>query len=887
MHLEDQKLAEQCQKLQQNTAKSLQWLHKNKDHIGKEYDALHAELRRNMRAFHKCEVAAKRKMCVGVFGPSQSGKSYLISTLARDSEGKLFADFDGEQRNFITEINPEGGKESTGLVTRFTTTAPTNLPEGHPIRLRLLTECDVVRVLANTYYADCEHKEAPDQDALLQDMKNLDALYNAQKTPEIESDDVEELREYMHRNFASRPRVQLLQRAYWQRAIQLAPGLDLQGRAKLFSLIWDKVEAFTDLYIKLCSALQQLGNPEEAHCAIEALIPRGQSIIDVALLKDLHEHNNNAADTLNIIGKNGLSTKLPRAIITALTAEITIYMREKPDDFFDHTDLLDFPGYRSRLQLEDIGRELQREGTLEKLFLRGKVAYLFERYCAEKELTSMLLCIGPGNQDVQELPRAVQHWIASTHGDTPTRRAATSADFGPALFFILTKMDVEFEEKEGAISVEGRWTTRIEASLLEFFGKTDDWPTNWDGQNAFDNIFLLRNPNIKAKALFNFADNAEISIREDQLPHVQKIRDAFLQSPLVQRHVKNAATVWDAAMTLNDGGITLLRTSLRPLCNPDIKRRQISATLNQCIEKISHILQAHWKTDDKEEERKRQEKLSKKLAKHLAHIVELQRFGEFLTNIQVRDYDLYALYFQVEQERLEQSEQAQSIVGTRVTANNLLQNVLGDLNFDDDEDDAVAEDTNVTAYQDEAERFTDLVIGHWIEQMHSFASSLTAQNYFAMPEKELGLFIHELVCTMNRLGIAKKMTEAQRNVVGYGNMARQNLVWKQASLAAESINSFVHWLGLDPRFHESDTRTVVVQGNAVVVFTPPSEKSNANAFADEAIAYDKNYYGHWIRTFMYNMICNVDFDSATPFNKEENAALGHILAAYKQAFPEQ
>ena len=71
-----------------------------------------------------------RKMCAGVFGPSQAGKSYLISALARDTEGNLQARFGAEMHDFISEINPEGGKESTGLVTRFTMTRPESLPEG-------------------------------------------------------------------------------------------------------------------------------------------------------------------------------------------------------------------------------------------------------------------------------------------------------------------------------------------------------------------------------------------------------------------------------------------------------------------------------------------------------------------------------------------------------------------------------------------------------------------------------------------------------------------------------------------------------------------------------------------------------------------------------------
>ena len=67
--------------------------------------------------------------------------------------------------DFIQDINPAGGKESTGLVTRFTLT-PSGAPAMFPVKLRLLSELDIVKILTNTYYADCRHLTPPDEDAL-------------------------------------------------------------------------------------------------------------------------------------------------------------------------------------------------------------------------------------------------------------------------------------------------------------------------------------------------------------------------------------------------------------------------------------------------------------------------------------------------------------------------------------------------------------------------------------------------------------------------------------------------------------------------------------------------------------------------------------------------
>ena len=273
MDQQDKELAQRCRALHDSARQAESWLKDNSEAVGSAAGALQKEMRHAARFFGKCEAAARRKMCVGVFGPSQSGKSYLISALARTPQGALLADFCGTTHDFITEINPEGGRESTGLVTRFTTTPPPDMTPDFPIRLRLLTETDVVRVLANTYYADCDHKDAPDAEALDAALDELEQTAGPENSA-VSADDVEDLREYLQRNFASRPRVQMLQYGYWTRAAALAPRLDTAGRARLFSQIWNGTPQFHDLLLTLSRALEALGRPAEVDCPDTALLPR-------------------------------------------------------------------------------------------------------------------------------------------------------------------------------------------------------------------------------------------------------------------------------------------------------------------------------------------------------------------------------------------------------------------------------------------------------------------------------------------------------------------------------------------------------------------------------------------------------------------------------------
>ena len=225
----------------------------------------------------------------------------------------------------------------------------------------------------------------------------------------LEKERIYDLEEYFERYFGSvSPHVRILRHHYWSRTADLAPYLKLSDRAKLFSLIWNDVEPFTDLYIKLVQALNSLNFSEESYCAIEALIPRKESIINV---DTLHHLNKLKASSILTHTLDGGKAELERAVITALIAELSVRIDKSPWEFLDHTDLLDFPGARSREQIEDVRAFLSKgskEGeppALSSLFLRGKVAYLFERYCSDTELNSMVLCVGESVQEEIQFPK--------------------------------------------------------------------------------------------------------------------------------------------------------------------------------------------------------------------------------------------------------------------------------------------------------------------------------------------------------------------------------------------------------------------------------------------------------------------------------------------------
>lgn len=889
MSHEDMALAERCRTLAGKVTEASRWVDENRDAtVRGNTDPLLAQLRASRRALQRYERAAARKMCVGVFGPSQSGKSYLISALARDANGNLLTNLESQTCDFLKDINPEGGKESTGLVTRFTVGAPSDTPPGYPVRIGLLSEMDVIKIIANTFYSDIKHNEAPDAGAL---SHALDAL--ARRAGPVQPDapgrdDFEELVEYIVSHFRSTIHFEVMKNTYWPRVVELAPRLGPEDRIELLSYIWGRTELFTRLYRLLREGLQKLDHAREAFCTVQALMPRETSIIDVTALRELDVEG---AEMLGICTPGGRRTTLPRAVITALAAELIIVMDQKPHDLFDHTDLLDFPGYRSRLSIDDFEQSVSGGGDLglDDYFLRGKVSYLFERYCQEKELTSMLLCIGPSNQEVQDLPKAINNWIAGTHGASPAERAGKDI----ALFLILTKFDMEFEEKKGsgtsAEELQTRWKNRMFASLLGFFGSQHDWPKDWDG-GPFRNVFWMRNPSFKARAIFAYDGDRETGILSNQKEFVASMRAAFLATPDINRHFANPAEAWNAAMELNDGGVSYLRDKITPMCNPDIKRRQIAALVREQTGLLTDRLAVYYKSGNMDEELKRKKELGRKMTQLLGRIIQLQRFGELLRELQLPVHDCFDLYLQAENPPPPESEgvddrnppQTSGVVfGERTIGTNIFDELFGDAEpVETSAPDGGSAATDQEEIRDEAQYFSVLLEKHWISILTQLAEDKAMQQYFALSAKEFSEFVHELIQGGNRLGIRRQVEQTIRSISQYRNVSREKLAWKQASLGTAIFGSYIDWLGYDPGKLPATRRQVSIEGRPRTLFTEPPDVIGLPELPTEQTHFDRPFYVDWTAAFYDLMVSNVAF-AGQEFDLEQNSRLGSILQALK------
>jgi hypothetical protein len=869
---ENEKLAGAAEGVAQAAIGAIEWLSATDDPRARERaSAMARDLRRGAARAQKLAAAARRPMCVSVFGPSQQGKSYLIGSLARLDPKPCKIRFGPEFRDFFMDINPAGGKESTGLVTRFTAKPVEGLP-GMPVVCRMLSQTDVLKIIANAFMEDFDRDtvvamEAPAIEAHIARLRGKAA---PQPVDGLSEDDVFDLFEYFERYFRNHPTHVALKPAFWRELETLGPRLPVADRVELFSLLWNGTPTMTKVARRMILALASLGFPAEAYCGMDALEPRAKSIIDVETMQGI---DGDGGETVMTATRTGQRAALTRSVLTAVTAELCLQLEDRPYDFFEHTDLLDFPGARSRGK-ED-ARDPERVAA-QQIFLlvrRGKVAYLYQRYLAEQELTSMLLCFRDSNQEVASVPFMVNDWIETTHGATPAARAKVGQT---ALFLILTMFDREFELKAGQKddSVE-RWSTRFETVIKSFLAKSHDWPNEWTPGTPFSNSYWLRNPAIRNDGLIEYdgareaeepappAPGAPVSAKVRNPERIAMLRANFIANHEAQKHFANPALAWDAAMAANDGGIGRIARALGPVCNPALKRGQVGQQLADVAAKLARELEPFYVSGDLEAELKKRMAEAKRAMHALMDAIEAQRFGALLREMQVEVADLVRIFAAT-------SRSAATIgrtVDTRRTRGRFA-----------DPDAAPAAESN--GPRDLADALAEAALKHWQETLQLLIGRADAPGLFRLDQQHLTVIAAQLIEGERRLALRTRIAGRIRQELSFPAAVADRFT-RPAMIAERMVNEYVTFLGFDalapaarPASGVDDTRRIFVR--------PPAAEEVPDL--DEAdTAYETAYCDDWADAFLATVEANVKNVGGAQMNVEANMKLGSILGALRRA----
>jgi len=867
---------------------ALEWVNSSKESDVTGNQRLIKNLRTGVYQVRRLANAAEAKMCIGVYGPSQSGKSYLVSALARKNTQRLTAIIGNSEVDFIEKINPEGGKESTGLVTRFTLNRDA-LNNDYPIQLKLLSELDLIKVFINSYVNDISQDEDDElerhQEQVEQVLKEIESMPRGVSPLTVE--DVYDLEDYCNERYASiNFRIQSLKKIdFWSRAAQLLPTLGNLGRLRLVQVLWEELPSYTSMYSSLATELERLNHAPKIFSSAEALFDTSEhnwarahsSIINVSSLEKFGAPD---AIQVNVYIPGGTIQKIALPSLCALTSELVIPMRDKPHEMFERADLLDFPGARSRKAHPKKTKLLSQPEVQIENFLRGKVSYLFDKYSADLELTSMVLCIGPSNQEVVGLDAMIEDWIIKSHGEKPESREKLKT----SLFFVLSKFDQEFLEGAGKTLDGSRWSTRLQASLINSFGSRahkTNWVKRWTTTSPFNNIYWLRNPNADQSGLIEYegapGSSSEIGFASKKTALISNLKSTFLTNPLVQQHFMEPLTAWNSGMELNDGGASYLMNQLNITCTDDLKLRQIDERLNRVLSAREVDLKKYYKNSDIEILNIEKLTFAKEITEIFAKQFTKQRLGELIRTLLASDIDTVDTFKKtlLDFERDKHAKHSLSETGTQNSIS-IDPRVAEELGLELQTLSSKDDNASVTTQWSFPEIFVQRFIDEWIDRCFSRFSSVNLSEYVIV-ERELILgLLNELETAARRDGLITQLIKTVSQENQYLSDDRRSWIWRQTAAVTGKFNEFISRGGIFSEV-EGPISIKTLNGIEKNLFEKPKEISDEVTLSENQTDFSERYLMDWIQAMQHSVRLNAAFQAGIKSDLESNKKLGELL----------
>ncbi|GHB36323.1 virulence factor SrfC family protein [Mongoliitalea lutea] len=606
---------------------SLTWISTSLD--GEKQKQSYRKLVNFRRKLNRKKFAVESNPAVAIYGESQVGKSYLVNNLLSSPE-KAFGikDESGNHFNFLEEINPfGGGSESTSLVSRFSIKAkPINLK--YPIQANLLSPADIILVLCDSYYNDIKADigtvlGTEEVNSAIKNLKNELRNINYHQSF-LNEDDILDIQEYFKEHFSNKASNILTSNFFEEVSFFIAKTRPNEWK-NIFSYLWNHNPIFTMLFRDLISEYDRMNFTPSVYLPIEAVLRKHGTLLDVERIKEIYSSTDKKIEVdyredTPAIWMEGILEKnmiIKKSFLCALSSEL-IFPQDKSlletKPFLRETDLLDFPGARGRLTLGEA--DIKNENVWE-LLLRGKVAYLFNKYSEAEKINVFMLCAKHDQPGARSIPEMLNSWIKKFIGDTPEKRERfiENSKISP-LFIVGTFFNINLEynnihdSSQDLTSLNYRWQQRFEKTLSVQIlnSETYGWFNNWTKTHQnFNNIYLLRDFNY-SKNIFNDYQKLKretTEIKPAGFPDFrERLKESFLNYPFVKKHFPDPNQSWDEAATVNKDGTDLIIKNLT-IASENIneaRKARIQVELQEILNALNTELFKYYHSNDKDEQ---------------------------------------------------------------------------------------------------------------------------------------------------------------------------------------------------------------------------------------------------------------------------------------------
>lgn len=692
-----------------NINEALAWIKANKsDHFEQRFLQLVLERCR----LRKIAATELENPAIAAYGESQKGKSYVITNLLSDNGSPFTIKADGREYDFVKEINPiTNNVEATGVVTRFTTfnRAPERYNPQYPVLIKLLSVSEVATILCDGYHSDLTDYQSYSDAELIKIATDIHNTYSSRpeiENPAVTEDDILDMKYYLIKCTGGSTQ-SLVRSPYFDRLAIVARRIPTEEWAAVFSALWHGNATLTRLFERLVDALRRLSFQKNVYLPVSAVLNTNMTLMSVQRINELGntEKTDDASFTeVYVIDGSGSVSTIPhfdKSELSALCAEAVFKVEDRflnselnldmtmitdPDvrrklpetpfkkDILRNTDLLDFPGARARNQL----REENLDKTDSKsnmsndanVYLRGKVAYLFNRYSDSGLINILLFCHDNAQRNDDTLYITIDNWIKQYVGENAAQRARTLRLTGGVspFFIVATKFNIDMAMADAnpddvantRNAIDQRWSDRFNIVLFKevIHGNDADWFRNWISEGeTFKNTYLLRD--YKYSGDTGKGNNLYLGFHEagretaSAMPDVyySRMRQSFIDSPYTRLFFANPDVAWDVAATINnDGALHLFRNLATAASNMEAARKELTTSAIRNIGKTLHeILKDYYHADDAAEQLRQDMNRACSIRRELVFACNNDNyfFGKLIRNLQTTEKDVYNTIYDI------------------------------------------------------------------------------------------------------------------------------------------------------------------------------------------------------------------------------------------------
>lgn len=963
--------------------RGMDWLKANKP---EQYDQAFFRMVDGRRRLRRQERALSENPAIGAFGESQTGKSYQINTLLnrRDKPFRIKSTDHPEGIGFVDKINPIGDdREATGVVTRLTSFRrdPGRYNKDYPVIVKLLTVGQITTILAAGYYSNIRDYTTYSDEELKVISKDIYARY-ADKAPQtstpFDEDDILDIKAYLA-TYVEAATQGLLRSKYFEAVAKVIRAVPAGEWVSVLKYLWHENEVITRLFERLVADLEKFDFAAEVYVPVEAVVHGGinrQTIMSVACLNGLDEPDWDVRTDV-YVPAGGDRTKLntvrdfPTCDLCAVSAEIVFkideeYLDEELEYCYDDsrngapgwlsstsrrklagkvtknllatTDLLDFPGARSNEQQDESfctegQRDKSGQSVIVKLYLRGKISYLFNHYSESHGMKVLLFCHHHKQSEVKNLYILLDQWVRRNVGATSAERATTLARTGgiSPLLLVATKINIDMTRKNHEshntpTAINTRWDDRFRTVLLDAVlnWSNVDWFRNWSAAGkSFKDTYLLRsyeycsctpagNQMFRGFDVATSSPERELEMDPD---YYRSLRNTFIANSSVRELFADPELAWDAASTVNNDGSLFIIERMAKVASAaaDIRNEQMKRERDDIMQRVRDILANEYDSENEGEKLERNIETAKNLRWEFdaSCSYDSYYFGHLLQALQVTEAECLEVVhelvhgtainndlnnlreYQIIRRRCRNFEGCDSDDARW----NVLQRAYGWRT----KEQAMAElgrrgiDTALlfsgnTRPKNNQVFIADHILDLWREKVKSeeIMNTFTgADGFNPVLMKDL---VKSLLDSAERLGLADCIAERIRTEVSVNNLAqiKESLV---ADMMASTLNAFVNDFGYSLLSDEQKNAAREIADQYYVPLYNYIDRDRVESYAhdelsdmfervfesgDALIESFDNHYNEWIEYMTVAFIVHLKRSDLSP---EANRALGNLINA--------